>query len=87
MTVVGRFQIADGFSNSVSSTIGVKQGCPLSPTLFGLYIDDLEDFLLLHTYTDDSCLLYHIQIVILLFVDLTLPKGPPETAGPSCPFL
>src|ERR1700686_567889 len=32
-------------SESFRSDIGVKQGFPLSPTLFGLYIDKLEEWL------------------------------------------
>lgn len=34
-----------GMSKEFSSNMGVKQGCPLSPTLFGLCIDQIEDFI------------------------------------------
>jgi hypothetical protein len=33
---------ADGVSALFQARIGLKQGCPASPTLFGLYIDDFE---------------------------------------------
>lgn len=66
-TIVGLFRIVDGLSYRVNNNIGVKQGCPLSPTFFGTYMDDLEVLLRLHTHTDDNCWLYQIQIAILLF--------------------
>ena len=39
--VKGPIRTPEGVSELIHSTIGVKQGCPLSPTLFGLYIDEI----------------------------------------------
>jgi hypothetical protein len=56
-------------SNFIRSSIGVKQGCPLPPTLFGIYIDELEAFLHKHIQNNDRCLLNQVLISILFFVD------------------
>ena len=37
--VRGKLKTQTSFSKEFMSTMGVKQGCPLSPTLFGLCID------------------------------------------------
>ena len=44
-----RITYKDGYLDAIESTIGLKQGCPLSPILFNLYIDDIKD-----TF-DDRC--------------------------------
>ena len=40
-----KIRTSEGIFESFKSDIGVKQDCPLSPTLFGLYIDKLEEWL------------------------------------------
>jgi hypothetical protein len=33
---------AEGRTSAFNCNMGVKQGCPLSPNIFGLYLDELE---------------------------------------------
>ena len=43
--VKAKIRTTEGLSEDFDSNIGVKQGCPLSPTLFRLYIDKLEEWI------------------------------------------
>ena len=44
-TVIGRLKTTKGLFDPIHRTIMVEQGCHLSPTLFGIYIDEIEAFL------------------------------------------
>src|ERR1700678_1578092 len=43
--VISKFKNTKGWSKEINCNIEVKQGCPLSPTIFCIYIDMLKDFL------------------------------------------
>jgi hypothetical protein len=39
--VIADFRNSEGWSEEINYNIGVKQGCPLSLALFGIYIDKI----------------------------------------------
>jgi hypothetical protein len=43
--IISKFKNTKGSSKEIDYSIGVKKGCPLSPTIFGIYIDKLEKLL------------------------------------------
>ncbi|MCU7801013.1 MAG: reverse transcriptase family protein [gamma proteobacterium symbiont of Lucinoma myriamae] len=59
-------------SECFESHVGVKQGEPLSPLLFILFLNDLSDFLQGSSNNEDLLTIDHIQIFLLLFADDTL---------------
>ena len=54
---------------TVLSQTGVKQGCPLSPTLFGLYIDGMHRFLMASGPVDVPVLSSGMQVTDLAYAD------------------
>lgn len=64
-TLSGQICTSKGLSDSILSTIGVKH-FPLSPTLFGLQIDELEPFIL-EIASPQTCILHGSHVPILLF--------------------
>ncbi|MCO5603414.1 hypothetical protein L7F22_057564 [Adiantum nelumboides] len=67
-SVLGRVRTPEGDSDIIQSTIGVKQGCPLSPTLFGMYIDEVSDYI--DREGDRGAQLAETWIPLLLYADV-----------------
>ncbi len=59
---------SDGISEIFDCLMGVKQGCPLSATLFGLFVDGLEQHLM-DTVGHDAPSLSRVMIPLLLYAD------------------
>jgi hypothetical protein len=78
---------AEGLSSTFQSIIGVKQGCPLSPLLFGIFMDDFE----LHVQRTVSPVLDQLPLLCgspvppLLFADDMLLIS--TSAAAACFFL
>ena len=71
---------AQGLTCTFDSVMGVKQGCPLSPTPFYLYLDDLEDAMGAKQHLLDAPTSDGMRLLALLYAD-DLALGSTSLAG------
>ena len=65
--VIAKFKNNEGWTTDINCNIGVKQGCPISTIIFGIYIDNLEMCL-----EEGDCIdtiLARIVMILLLYDD------------------
>ena len=58
------------------TTTGVKQGCPMSPLLFGLYFDHVIEYIQNHTSTLDAVKVAHLMLQAALYADDIILMAP-----------
>jgi hypothetical protein len=66
-TIVHINHPSEGVTSNFRCQQGVKQGCPLKPLLFGLYLDALKGHL--HNRECDALALTDLHIWLLFFAD------------------
>ena len=62
-----KLRTIEGWSKEIRCNIGFKKGCPLSTTLFGIYIDKVEECL--EAIRCDGTRLIGMVITLLLYAD------------------
>ena len=67
-TDTARVHTQSGLTDAFRCTIAVKQVCPMSPNLFGLYLDDLQAALQ-NTPDSDCPMLGDTTLPLLLYAD------------------
>ena len=60
-------QLESGLSHSFDSSVGLKQGCNLSPTLFNIFVNDLIHYV--NQSNSDAPYLGNVKVSCLLYAD------------------